>query len=38
MLSKLVGPTGHVTGVDMTPEQVCGPRDGIDYVMKQRCL
>ena len=23
VLSKLVGPKGHVTGVDMTPEQVC---------------
>ena len=23
VLSKLVGPNGHVTGVDMTPEQVC---------------
>ena len=22
VLSKMVGPTGHVTGVDMTPEQV----------------
>ena len=22
LLSKLVGPTGYVTGVDMTPEQV----------------
>lgn len=22
VLSKLVGPDGHVTGVDMTPEQV----------------
>jgi len=23
VLSKLVGPGGHVTGVDMTKEQVC---------------
>ena len=24
VLSKLVGPTGHITGVDMTHEQVSG--------------
>ncbi|KAG8551607.1 hypothetical protein GDO81_004180 [Engystomops pustulosus] len=35
MLSKLVGPKGHVTGVDMTDEQVEISRKYIDYHMEK---
>ncbi|XP_048744012.1 arsenite methyltransferase-like [Ostrea edulis] len=30
-LSKLVGPNGHVTGIDMTDEQIAVARNYIDY-------
>ncbi|KAG8435334.1 hypothetical protein GDO86_013335, partial [Hymenochirus boettgeri] len=35
MLSKLVGQNGHVTGIDMTDEQVGVARKYIDYHMKE---
>ena len=35
VLSKLVGPNGHVTGVDMTPEQVCTTYSIILFVAYQ---
>ncbi|XP_075072333.1 arsenite methyltransferase-like isoform X2 [Mixophyes fleayi] len=35
MLSKLVGPKGHVTGVDMTDEQLELSRKYIDYHMEK---
>ncbi|XP_056385623.1 arsenite methyltransferase-like [Hyla sarda] len=35
MLSKLVGPKGHVTGIDMTDEQVEISKKYIDYHMKK---
>lgn len=31
VLSKLVGPDGHVTGVDMTQEQVVSPLRGVEW-------
>ncbi|XP_033756091.1 arsenite methyltransferase-like [Pecten maximus] len=34
-LSKLVGPTGHVTGVDMTDEQINVAREHIGYHTKK---
>ncbi|XP_076457133.1 arsenite methyltransferase-like [Babylonia areolata] len=34
-ISKLVGPTGHVTGVDMTDEQLAVARKFIDYHTKK---
>ncbi|KAG9484870.1 hypothetical protein GDO78_008137 [Eleutherodactylus coqui] len=35
MLSELVGPKGHITGIDMTVEQVKLSRNYIDYHMKK---
>ncbi|KAM3913122.1 BLOC-1-related complex subunit 7 isoform 1-T1 [Leptodactylus fuscus] len=35
MLSKLVGPKGHVTGIDMTNEQIEVSRKYVDYHMRK---